>query len=102
MISAMTFEQLAETHARFLHPTQPDLDAARAKILDFLGWTDPDEELFGRDTRIILASANFGKELTTAVLWLRERDIDIRCLPVEMLAVFHAPHGLVVHGAAVA
>lgn len=83
MISAMTFEQLAETHARFRNGSQPDYDTARTLILDFLGWTDPDEELFGRDTRIILASANFGKELTTAVLWLRDRDIDIRCVRLQ-------------------
>ena len=30
--------------------------------------------------RIVLVSENFGKELTTAVLWLRDRDIDIRCV----------------------
>jgi len=83
MISAMTFEQLIDTHARALNAVQPDTETARAKILDFLGWSDPDEELFGRDTRIILASANFGKELTTAVLWLRDRDIDIRCVRLQ-------------------
>jgi hypothetical protein len=51
MISAMTFEQLIETLARYLSAGQPDTDTARATILDFLGWTDPDEELFGRDNR---------------------------------------------------
>lgn len=91
MISAMTFDQLVEAHARSLSGSQPDMDAARAKILDFLGWTDPDEELFGRDTRIILASANFGKELTTAVLWLRDRDIDIRCVRLQPYRLADGP-----------
>jgi Protein of unknown function (DUF2924) len=31
----------------------------------------------------VLASANFSKELTTAVLWLRDRDIDIRCVRLQ-------------------
>ncbi len=83
MISAMTFEQLVETHARYLSPGQPDLDGAQAAILDFLGWEGKDEDQFGQDTRIVLASANFSRELTTAVLWLRDRDIDIRCVRLQ-------------------
>lgn len=35
---------------------------------------------FANDVRIILASANFSKELTSTVLWLRDRDIDITCV----------------------
>ncbi|HMI19548.1 MAG TPA: DUF4268 domain-containing protein, partial [Sphingomonas sp.] len=80
MVSAMTFEQLVEAHARFRNPAQPDVDAAQTAILDFLGWTAAREEEFGQDTRIILAAANFSKELTTAVLWLIDRGIDIRCV----------------------
>lgn len=83
MISAMTFEQLVDTHARYLSPGQPDHDQAQTSILHFLGWDDPDEDQFAQDTRIILASANFGKELTTAVIWLREREIDIRCVRLQ-------------------
>lgn len=91
MISAMTFEQLVETHARDQNPSQPDHDGAQAAILDFLGWTSPDEDQFGQDTRIILASANFGKELTTAVLWLRDRDIDIRCIRLQPYRMADGP-----------
>jgi hypothetical protein len=39
-----------------------------------------DEENFALDTRILLAAADFSRELTTTVLWLRERGIDIRCV----------------------
>lgn len=83
MISAMTFEQLAETHSRYCNPAAPDIEAAQNAILDFLGWDDPDEDRFGLDTRIILASANFSKELTTTVLWLRDREIDISCTRLQ-------------------
>ncbi len=83
MISAMTFDQLVETHARYLNASLPDNDAASAAILDFLHWTAPNEDNFGRETRIILASANFSKELTTAVLWLIDRGIDIRCVRLK-------------------
>ncbi|MPS70922.1 MAG: DUF4268 domain-containing protein [Novosphingobium sp.] len=83
MISAMRFDQLVDTHARYLNPGRPDHDEAQSAILDFLGWSEADEDQFGQDTRIILASANFSKELTTAVLWLRDRDIDIRCVRLQ-------------------
>jgi Domain of unknown function (DUF4268) len=83
MISAMTFDQLVETHARYRGPGQPDLDGAQAAILEFLDWESADEDQFGQDTRVVLASANFSKELTTAVLWLRDRDIDIRCVRLQ-------------------
>ncbi len=83
MISQMTFDQLVETLARQRSRHEPDLDTARSDILDFLNWEEADEEHFGGDTRIVLASADFGKELTTAVLWLIERGIDIRCVRLK-------------------
>ena len=83
MVSQMTFEQLVETLARQRSRHAPDLETARSDILDFLNWEEADEERFGGDTRILLASADFGKELTTAVLWLIERGIDIRCVRLK-------------------
>lgn len=35
------------------------------------------------DVRIVLVSAGFDKEVTTAVLWLREWDLDIRCVRIR-------------------
>jgi hypothetical protein len=37
-------------------------------------------EEFARDVKIVLVSSNFSKELTGAVLWLNERQLDIRCI----------------------
>lgn len=51
--------------------------------LDFLGWDEPDEDAFAQDVRIVLASAEFSRELTTSVLWLIERGIDIRCVRLQ-------------------
>ena len=83
MVSAMTFEQLVDTHARFRDGHSKDHDEAKAEILSFLGWDDVSEDQFGLDTRIILAAADFSKELTTAVMWLTERGIDIRCVRLK-------------------
>lgn len=83
MVSAMTFDQAVDTLARHRNRSTPDLDACRGAILEFLGWDDVQEDQFAQDTRIILAAADFGKELTTTVMWLIERDIDIRCVRLK-------------------
>ncbi|MBM3115821.1 DUF4268 domain-containing protein [Jeongeupia naejangsanensis] len=83
MISAMTFEQLLETYvARSLPPLS--LEDGRARILDFLAWDDVAEDLFAQTTRIVLASADFSKELTTTVMWLNDNyGLDIRCVRLK-------------------
>ena len=80
MVSAMTFERAEQIHGEFLTRIGEPAEKARTLMLTFLGWEEPDEENFAPDVRIVLVSEDFGKELTTAVLWLRERDIDIRCI----------------------
>ena len=80
MVSAMTFERAVSIHKTFLRTLGKTEVDAEAAILEFLGWDEPDEENFGADVRILLVAEGFGRELTTAVLWLRERDIDIRCV----------------------
>ena len=80
MVSAMTFERAEQIHGEFLVRLGESAEEARSRMLTFLGWEEPEEENFAPDVRIILVSEDFGKELTTAVLWLRERDIDIRCV----------------------
>lgn len=80
MVSTLTFERAVQIHAEYLSRIGDLSDKAQEQMLKFLGWSEPDEEDFAPDVRIVLVSENFGKELTTAVLWLRERDIDIRCV----------------------
>jgi hypothetical protein len=88
MISTMTFDQAVDVHSRYLksrdhaHETteSSSVTSAREHILAFLNWDTPDNQVFGSTVRIILISEDFGKELTTSVLWLRERGIDIRCI----------------------
>lgn len=80
MVSAMTFDRAVQIHSVFLASTGGSSSEARSRMLEFLAWEDAAEEAFAEDVRIILVSEDFGKELTTAVLWLRERDIDIRCI----------------------
>ncbi len=82
MVSTMTFDQVVEAHKLFLNNIGSNEDAQQ-RILDFLDWEAPDEDLFAQDVRIVLASAEFSKELTSAVLWLNDKGIDIRCVKIE-------------------
>lgn len=81
MVSSMTFSQLVDAYAKYKR-----LDAnhdAEADILAFLGWAEPMDEEFGKDVRIVLAAADFSREVTTTVLWLNERGIDVRCVRLK-------------------
>ena len=80
MVSTMTFDQAVDVFGRYLVQTSKDDLDARTELLDFLAWENPDEDSFAQDVRIVLASAEFSRELTTSVLWLIDRAIDIRCV----------------------
>jgi len=83
MVSAMSFEEIVaayEAHlARHSGPVETD---ARSQLLAWLDAADPDEPpVISSDVRIVLVSADFGRELTTTVLWLNRFDgMDVRCV----------------------
>lgn len=83
MVSKMTFPEAVQAHADYLKRLERDPDAAEQEILKFLGWDEPQEENFANDVRLVLASAEFSKELMTAVIWLSEHDIDISCIRLK-------------------
>jgi len=79
MVSSMTFDRALTAFAAFLRVQEDERDAEET-LLEFLGWDEPREEDFGRDVRIILVAADFSRELTSSVLWLNERGLDVRCV----------------------
>ena len=79
MVSNMTFEQVVDVYQGHLHARGVGGDA-EARLLEFLSWASADEQPFGQDVRVVLISAEFSKEVMTSVLWLNERDLDIRCV----------------------
>jgi hypothetical protein len=52
-------------------------------VLEFLNCEAPDDKAFPGDVRIILAAADFGKELTTSVMWLNDYGLRIRCVRLK-------------------
>jgi len=75
MVSKMTFEQAVVAYERHL----PDGTNARADLLDFLGWDEPREDDFAQDVRIVLFSEDYSRELTSSILWLNEKGLEITC-----------------------
>ncbi len=82
MVSTMTFSKAVQAHQDFLDKNGKEKDA-QTSILEFLGWDEPNEEEFAQDIRIILASAEFSREITTSVIWLNERGLDITCVRLK-------------------
>ncbi len=79
MVSTLTFSRATGIYQKYLSSIGSE-DIAEIKLLEFLGWDELQEDDFALDVRIILVSAGFSKELTTSVMWLNERNLDIRCV----------------------
>jgi RecB family endonuclease NucS len=79
MVAAMTFEGAVEVFEHYLAATGQE-DDARERLTEFLEWDEVDEDQFAQDVRIVLVAADFSKEITTAVLWLNDHGLDIRCI----------------------
>lgn len=84
MVSTMTLEQVFDAHRDYLAKRGRE-EEARLAILSHLEAADEaDAEIQTQRPRILLASAGFSTELTTSVLWLRDADIDIRCVRLQL------------------
>ena len=79
MVSSMTPDQAIAAHAKYLGPPDAD-DRAKAAILEFLELDNEEDVEFTDEVRIILVAANFSPEITTSVLWLNRRGLDVTCV----------------------
>lgn len=82
MVSSMTFDDAVEAYRVYLDQRKRNEDA-RARLLEFLNWKNSSDGRFAEDVRIILAAADFSPEVTSTVLWLNERDLDITCVRLQ-------------------
>jgi hypothetical protein len=82
MVARMTFDQAVAAYQKYL-PQPATTEDARAALLQFLEQDEPDEASFAQDVRIVLVAADFSRELTTSVMWLNERELDIRCVQLK-------------------
>lgn len=80
MIANMTWDNAINAYENYL----ADGGNAEQQLLEFLGWDEPQRDEFGLSVRIILAAADFSKEITTSVLWLNQMELDITCVRLNL------------------
>ena len=94
MVANMTNEKVLETYQNYLDERSSEksetaeADDAETLIRERLGTMGEAPVIFTETPRIILASENFGKELTTCVMWLneswlREAGQEIKCIRLQ-------------------
>ncbi len=102
MISTLTFDEVVNAHQTYLSQLSIEKQnsegnfedsrknqSAKDKIIDFLTTFDSDrgdeidQEKFAQKVKIVLASAEFSKEITATAIWLRENGIDITLVKME-------------------
>ena len=94
MVANMTTEKAIETYQAYLDKRSPDRgeseesDDAETLIREHLGTMGEPPVIHTETPRIILASEDFGKELTTCVMWLndswlREAGQEIKCIRLQ-------------------
>ncbi len=86
----MGFTEVADAYAAHRAKHRPDEEtSARAELAAFLDVGDAAEEpVISTDVRVVLVSADFGREITTTVLWLNGFDgMDIRCFRLIPYAI---------------
>lgn len=95
MISKLTASQLVEAHAAFRSAmgVTGDRQGARDAIESFLG-NELDDASFRPSVRIILAGADFSREITTTALWLNEQGLSVSCVRLQP---YHLDGRLLVH-----
>jgi hypothetical protein len=79
MVSTLTFDRLVDIYSDYIKANDLEINA-EASLLDFLGWDEKDEDEFAQEVKIVLASAEFSRELTTTVMWLNDYGLSIRCV----------------------
>jgi hypothetical protein len=82
MVSNLTLDQVIDAHAEYLQKRNIQKDP-KNQVMSFLEQGSPIGEYKINDVRVVLVSADFSKELTTAVMWLNEYDLDIRCIRLK-------------------
>jgi hypothetical protein len=82
MVSTLTFDRAVDIFGAYLNNIDRDEDP-ESTLLEFLEWDEVVEDEFAQDVKIVLASAEFSKELTTSVIWLNNNGLDIKCIRLK-------------------
>lgn len=82
MVANLTLDRAVASYARLISEAD-NTEKARQEILEFLSADSIEEIELTGEVRIVLVSGNFSSELTTAVIWLNKRNLDITCIRLQ-------------------
>ena len=82
LVSSLRFNNLVDAHEEYLKKRNKVGDS-RSLLLSIFSEEPDDEFEIGSDPRIILVAKDFSTELTTAVIWLIDQGLDIKCVQVS-------------------
>ena len=82
LVANMTLAQAIKAHRDYLN-TRGIKEDPEVRVINHLGADDENIRINSAKPRIILASANFSKELTTSVLWLNSVGLDVTCVKLQ-------------------
>ncbi|MEX2375063.1 MAG: hypothetical protein WD942_05680 [Dehalococcoidia bacterium] len=81
MVSSMEFPEVLVAFSAHCAKHRPDVPDAHGRLIEHLEAEPGEDPVISSNVRIMLVSADFGREITTAVLWLNDFDgMDIRCV----------------------
>ena len=84
MVSTLTWQKTIEIFNQYLRKEHPnEAKDAEQELLDFFDWDEAHADEFGKETRIMLISADFSDELTTSVIWLNDTGLNIKCIQIS-------------------
>jgi hypothetical protein len=82
LASSLTFARVITLYGEYLRSIESAADPT-VSVLRFLGWEEADDARFGLDVRVVLVSAEFSADVASAVIWLNEHGLDIRCIRLQ-------------------
>jgi len=85
MVSTMTFDQAVDAHRKYRESRGLPSDEAELSIRKHLD-VEEGPVVFSNRVRLILASADFSREITSTVLWLNAQGLDIVCIRMRPYA----------------
>ncbi len=89
MLSGLDFEAVIASYEKLLSKDEISEkrnvkpEEAKRHLLEFLEASNEEDVTISSNPRVFLLSPSFSKEITTTVLWLNDRGLDIRCLEVN-------------------
>jgi len=82
MVSTLSFDQAVEINQKYRESRGQSPESAESDIRAFLE-IEEGPVVFNSQVRIVLASADFSKEITSTVLWLNASGLDILCVRIR-------------------